>query len=176
MSMQSNDPSHPVIAAIVAVARNGAIGKDGGLPWHIPEDLRYFKKMTLGKPMIMGRKCFQSFGKPLPGRLNIVVTRDPSQFAPAAGLVIVGDLDAAFAAAHADCRGTGAAEIMVIGGAQIYAETLPLTQRIYLTRIERDYAGDIFLPPYDAEVWQTVSEERHEGDPSYNFTILERRI
>jgi dihydrofolate reductase len=180
-----------MISAIAAVARNGVIGKDNAMPWHIPNDFRYFKKMTLGKPVLMGRKCYESLGKPLPGRLNIVITSNPDRIREQAtalfinmeeaaaipdsghktGLIVVSSIEAAIA----EARKTGAPEIMNIGGAQIYAAIMPFTQRLYLTRIDRDYEGDTFFPALDEKEWKLVSSERQDGDPSYNFTVLERR-
>jgi dihydrofolate reductase len=186
---QQQDQLMPIISAIAAIARNGVIGKDNGIPWHIPEDFRYFKRMTLGKPVFMGRKCYESLGKPLPGRLNIVITSKPDKIreqatalyrdmegaAPASadtktGLIVVGTIEDAIA----EAKKTGAPEIMNIGGAQIYAAAMKYAQRLYLTRIERDYDGDTFFPAFDEKEWKLASDERHEGNPPYSFTVLER--
>lgn len=155
---------------IVAVAANGTIGRDNQLPWHIPEDLRWFKRTTLGKPVIMGRRTWDSLGRPLPGRLNIVLTRQPGWSAD--GAVVADSLDHALALAEAH---DPAAEAMVIGGALIFAEALPRVGRIYLTEIARDYAGDTVFPAFDRAVWVETMREAHDGDPAYAFVVLERR-
>ncbi len=181
-----------IVSAIAAVSRNGVIGLDNKMPWHIPGDLKYFKRMTLGKPIIMGRKSYDSLGKPLPGRLNIVITRHPDTVKEQAtplftementaaipdknhrtGLLIVSSIEDALKAA----KDTGAEEIMIGGGAQIYAAALPWTNRLYITRIEQDYKGDTFFPDIAQNEWKAVAEERHEGDPAYSFTVLERVV
>ncbi len=141
------------------------------MPWHIPDDLKYFKRITLGKPVIMGRKCYESLGKPLKGRLNIVMTRNPSSLNAPEEVLRVSSLDEALKEAVK----TSPDEIMILGGAQVYKEALPCTERLYLTRIERDYEGDVLFPPLDLPEWETVAEERHEGDPPFVFTVLERK-
>lgn len=150
----------PTISLIVAVARNGIIGRDGRMPWHNPSELAYFKSVTMGKPVVMGRKTFQSIGRPLPGRRNIVVTRDTA-FHPA-GVEIASSLTAALALASTPTAGAAPPaappdEIMIIGGAQIYAEALPLADRIYLTRIDADPVGDTSFPALDPTRWREVS-------------------
>ena len=134
------------LVLVVARARNGVIGKDGAMPWHLPADLKRFKAMTVGKPVIMGRKTFDSIGKPLPGRHNIVLTRDRGW--QAEGVTVVANLAEAIAAAGLDPRARAEA-IMVIGGAQIYAEAMPSATRIELTEIDADPEGDTILPPFD---------------------------
>lgn len=155
---------------IVAIAANGIIGRDNRLPWHIPEDLRWFKRTTLGKPVIMGRRTWDSLGRPLPGRVNIVLTRQPGWSAE--GAVVADSLDHALALAEAHAP---AAEAMVIGGALIFAEALPRAGRIYLTEIARDYEGDTRFPAFDRAQWAEASREAHDGDPAYAFVVLERR-
>lgn len=160
------------LAVIAAVARNGVIGRDGGLPWRIPADLKFFKTTTMGKPMIMGRRTFESIGKALPGRTSIVVTRRPD-FA-AAGVEIAADVDQALAMAAA----TGADEAMVIGGGEIYAAVLPRADRLYLTEVNLDAEGDVYFPPFDRAQWREVSREDHPADgdtPAFSFVVLERR-
>jgi dihydrofolate reductase len=154
-----------MIALVVAAAANGVIGRDNRLPWHIAEDLRHFKRVTLGKPVVMGRKTFASIGRPLPGRDNIVITRDRAWRAE--GVRIAHDIAQALALAGE------AAETMVIGGAELYAALLPLAGRIYLTEIHRDYDGDATfrLPPGD---WREISREDHPGDPAFSFVVLEK--
>ncbi len=160
---------------MVARARNGVIGKDGALPWHLPADLRRFKAMTVGKPVIMGRKTFDSIGKPLPGRHNIVLTRDAGWTAP--GVTVAPNLAEAVAAAGLDPRARADA-IMVIGGAQVYAEALPSATRIEVTEVDADPAGDTVLPAFDPARWREVAREAHpgvDGGPGFAFVTLVRR-
>lgn len=162
------------LVLIVARAKNGVIGKDGALPWHLSDDLRRFKRMTVGKPVIMGRKTFESIGKPLPGRQNIVLTRDPHWQFP--GVSVVPNLAEAVAAAGLDPRAR-ADGIMVIGGAQIYAEALPSATRIELTEIDAAPDGDTVLPPFDPTRWREVARESHPAtdvQPGYAFVTLVR--
>lgn len=156
-----------IVTLVVARADNGVIGRDNALPWRLPADLRHFKRLTLGKPVIMGRRTFESIGKPLPGRENIVLTRDTGW--QAAGVTVAAGLDTALA--------NDAPEVSVIGGAQVYAVALPLADRIYLTEVHATPDGDTVLPPFGPE-WQEVAREDHaaEGDqPAYSFVTLERR-
>lgn len=149
----------PVIAIIVAVARNGVIGRDNALPWHLPADLRHFKTVTMGRPVIMGRRTHESIGRPLPGRLNIVVTRNPGFRAP--GCEVASSLDAALDRA----RAAGAQdEVFVIGGAQLYTEALPRAARLYLTRIDADIGGDIRFPAIHPGDWTVLTSEFHPPD------------
>jgi dihydrofolate reductase len=160
---------------VVARARNGVIGRDGAMPWHLPADLKRFKRITVGKPIIMGRKTFESIGKPLPGRQNIVLTRDADWHAD--GVTVVPNLAEAVAAAGLDPRAR-ADGIMVIGGAQIYAEALPSATRIELTEIDAEPEGDTFLPAFDPARWHETARETHpaEGDqPGFAFVTLVRR-
>ena len=162
------------LVLVVARARNGVIGNAGALPWHIPEDLKRFKRMTVGKPVIMGRKTFESIGKPLPGRQNIVLTRDPGWTVP--GVSVVANLAEAVAAAGLDPRAR-ADGIMVIGGAQIYAEALPSATRIELTEVDADPVGDTLLPAFDPARWREVARETHPADgdrPGFAFVTLVR--
>jgi len=159
-----------MLSIIAALSRNRVIGKDNQLPWRLPADLKHFKAVTLGKPVIMGRKTFESIGKPLPGRDNIVVTRDP-QFR-ADGIAVAHSLDDALA------QGRAAPEIMLIGGAQLYTQALPRAQRLYLTLIHADIDGDAHFPDYDPAAWRETAREDHAPDEnnhySYSFLILER--
>ncbi|MFZ4690021.1 MAG: dihydrofolate reductase [Polymorphobacter sp.] len=162
------------LVLVVARARNGVIGRDGALPWHLPDDLKRFKRMTVGKPVIMGRKTFESIGKPLPGRQNIVLTRDPAW--QAAGVSVVPNLAEAVAAAGLDPRAR-ADGIMVIGGAQIYAEALPSATRIELTEVDAEPDGDTVLPAFDPARWREIAREAHpaQGDqPGFAFVTLVR--
>lgn len=157
------------IFLIYARAANGVIGRDGTLPWRLPADLRRFKAMTIGKPMIMGRKTFESFPAPLPGRRHIVLTRDEAW--SAAGAEVAHGVDQALALA-------GGGEVAVIGGAEIYALLLASAHRVELTEIHADYAGDTFVPPLGAE-WREVSREEHAGaddGPGYAFVTLVRDL
>ncbi len=163
------------VSLIVAATRNQVIGRDNQMPWHLPEDLRYFKQRTLGKPIIMGRKTWESLGRPLPGRLNIVISRQ-------AGLELEGaevftDLDAALQRGYQWAAQKGADEVMVIGGGQLYQAALQLAQRVYLTRIDLELEGDTFFPVLDAQHWQQIEAETHpaqEQEPAYTFEVWQR--
>lgn len=159
--------SHPRIALVVAVARNGVIGRDGGLPWRLSSDLKMFRRLTMGKPVIMGRRTFQSLPKPLDGRLNIVITRD-SAFR-AEGAVVAADIAAALAAACENAKATGAGEIMVIGGADIYAQVLPHADRIYWTEVHASPEGDTHFPALDPAQWTVVTREAIPRGPRDDF-------
>ncbi len=160
-----------LISFIVAMDRNRLIGRDNALPWYLPADLAHFKSVTMGKPIVMGRKTYESIGRPLPGRQNIVISRN-SQFS-APGCVVVTSIDAALAAAG------NVEEVAVIGGAQLYNELLPRTQRIYLTRIDAEFSGDAWFTELDAAVWQELERSDHVPDErnayNYSFITLERR-
>ncbi len=159
------------LALIAAVAHNGVIGRGGELPWRIPADLQFFKAITMGKPMIMGRRTFESIGKALPGRANIVVTRSADFSAD--DVEVAGNLDQALEIA----AGTGADEVMVIGGGEIYAAALPRADRLYLTEVHIDAAGDVRFPAFDRAQWRELSRDDHAaaGDnPSFSFVTLER--
>ncbi len=162
------------ISLIVAMAENGVIGRDGGMPWHLSEDLRYFKKMTLGKPVIMGRKTFASIGKALPGRPNIVITRDETFTAD--GVHVATSVNHALELARALCLAEK--EVMVIGGGQIYAEALGHADQIYMTRIHQAVDGDTVFPPLQEDQWREVScvpgRENFSGQPEISFVILEK--
>ncbi len=165
------------VALILARADNGVIGANGALPWHIPADLQHFKRLTVGKPVIMGRKTFISIGRPLPRRLNIVVTRDPAWAAP--GVKVAANLPDAFALAYEDALHTGAAEVMVIGGADIFRAGLVLAHRIYLTEVHQAYAGDVTIDLPSAGWRETSREEMGatpEGQPAVSFVTLERTL
>ncbi len=169
-------PQNPPIkvAFVIARADNCVIGRDGKLPWSIPADLQYFKRVTLGKPVIMGRKTYDSIGRPLPRRTNIIVTRDSAWHA--AGVLTAVDLPSAFALAYEEAHRTGVDEIAVIGGAEIYRQTLDRADRIYLTEVHAAVAGDTTLA-LDLADWREVSREHHEaaGDtPAFSFVVLEK--
>ena len=160
----------PTISLIVAAADNNVIGGDNKMLWHIPEDFKHFKNVTMGKPCIMGRKTFESIvaslGKPLPGRVNIVVSRKNPQYE---GALTVKDLDEAFDQAG---KVEGVSEIMVIGGAQIYAQALPRADRIYLTRVHQSPEGDATFPALNEDDWEIVEERKIEG---CDFLTLDRK-
>ena len=149
---------------VAAVAANGVIGAKGRLPWHLPEDLRHFKKLTLGHPIIMGRRTWESLGRALPGRDNIVVTRTPGYEAP--GAAVASSLDAALALC------TGESVVFVIGGQQLFAESLPLADGLVLTEIYRDYEGDTWFPSYDRSRWRETQRERHTAGDGTKFDFV----
>mgnify|MGYP001821762408 CR=1 FL=1 len=164
------------LALIVAAAENDVIGRDNQLPWHLPKDLAYFKRETMGKPIVMGRKTFESIGRPLPGRTNLVISRNPDW--QAEGVRTLPTIESAFALAREIALIDGAEELMVIGGAEIYAAALPLADRIYLTRVHAEVAGDAHLPAINWSQWRELSREHHsagDGNPyDYSFVIYER--
>lgn len=159
-----------IISLIAGMDRKRVIGKNNALPWHVPADLKRFKKLTLGKPVIMGRKTFASIGKLLPDRANIVMTHNPNYRAP--GCTIAHSPEEALSAAG------NASEIMVIGGAEIFREFLPRANRMYLTLIDADVNGDTYFPEYTTEEWKEISREAHPADKEnkypYTFVVLER--
>lgn len=155
-----------MLRIIVAVAANGVIGKDNALPWRIPDDLRRFRALTTGHPVIMGRRTYESIGRPLSGRRNIVVTGNPEWRAD--GVETAASLVGAVALAGGDG--------FVIGGASLFAEALPLAGRIELTEVGRAYDGDVRFPPFDRAAWREVAREDHPAaDPPFAFVTLERR-
>ncbi|MEK9755158.1 MAG: dihydrofolate reductase [Rhodospirillaceae bacterium] len=164
------------VALIAAAAENGAIGLDGGMPWHISADLKYFKRVTMGAPVIMGRKTYESIGAALPGRANIVVTRNRDFAPPDADAVH--DVDAALRKAGAIAEIDGSEEVFVIGGAEIYAQALAAADCVYLTEIAGDFPGDAFFPELPASEWREVSREPHgserAGGPAFSFVVYAR--
>lgn len=170
-----NQTSLP-LAMIAALAENHVIGLDNKMPWHLPADLKHFKAMTLGKPIIMGRKTWDSLGRPLPGRLNLVVSRQPDL--QLEGAETFSSLDEALQRADAWAQEQGVGEIMLIGGAQLYGQALERAQRLYLTRIDASPEGDAFFPPFDEARWQRIDSQAHpaEGEaPAYRFETWARR-
>lgn len=154
---------------------NRVIGRDGGMPWHIPADLRHFRAVTMGKPLIMGRKTFQSIGRPLPGRANIVVTRDRTFSVP--GVTLAGSVDEALREAEATARRDGVDEVMVIGGGEIYARLLPVAARIYLTEVHAAPDGDVLFPELDPAMWREVARDEFAADgetAAYAIVTLDR--
>lgn len=151
------------LCAIVAMASNRCIGRDNTLPWRLPADLKRFKQLTLGHTLVMGRKTYESIGRPLPGRTTLVVTRQRDWAAE--GIQVAHSLEEALE------RAPGS-EVFIAGGAQLYAEAQPRVRRLYLTRIERDYAGDTFFPPWDLSGWRLSAEEPHPAtatEPPFTF-------
>jgi dihydrofolate reductase len=156
-----------MLSCVVAVARNGVIGNGNQLPWHLPADLKRFKALTLGKPMIMGRKTYESIGRPLPGRTNIVVSRQHDLSIE--GCIVAGSLPDAIRLAGA------APEITLIGGAELFSQALATTEVIHLTRVHADVPGDVFFPPLSSLEWHETLVARHEADDrhAYAFSFLE---
>ena len=148
---------------VVAVARNGVIGRDNALPWRLPVDLAHFKKVTMGHPIVMGRRTYESIGKPLPGRKNIVLTHNHAYEAP--GCVVVNTLDDAWKAA------AGADEVCVIGGTTLFEESLPIADVIHLTEVEADVAGDTYVPDFDRSEWREREVSRHPADERHAYPI-----
>lgn len=163
----------PRIAFVVAVARNGVIGREGGLPWRISSDLKRFKAITMGKPVIMGRKTWESLPRrPLPGRRNIVITRDRQYRAE--GADVVASIDESLVQA----RQAASDEICVIGGAEIFRLMLPMADRLYLTEVDLAPEGDVFFPPLDPKAWRERARETHErapgDDAGFVLRVLDR--
>ena len=156
--------SRPLVYLVVALARNGVIGARGKLPWHLPEDLQHFKRLTLGHPVIMGRRTWESLGRPLPGRDNVVVSRRRGFEAPGASVA------SSVPAAIALC--TGEPAVFVIGGAEIYAAALPLADGLVMTEIDRDYAGDTHFPAWDRKSWRVSQKEAHTSKEGVRFDFV----
>ena len=157
---------------IVAMAENGVIGRDGRLPWRVPSELRHFRAITIGKPLIMGRRTFASIGKPLPGRTNIVLSRDAS-FA-ASGVVVADMLERALAVARGDALRRGVDEICIIGGADVFAQTMPVADRLLVTQVHMNAEGDSRFPEIDPAVWKEISRLNHAAGPTddASFTTI----
>ena len=168
MSQSAGPPDHLRLYLVAAVAANGIIGARGKLPWHIPEELKHFKRLTLGHPVIMGRRTWESLKGPLPGRENIVVTRTPGYDAP--GAAVANSLEAALAM----CAGEPVA--FVIGGTRLFEESLPLAAGMVLTEIKRDYEGDTWFPQWDRTQWRESQREAHTAADGtrFDFVLYER--
>ena len=165
------------LSLIAALGENRVIGVDNSMPWHLPGDFKYFKATTLGKPIIMGRKTWDSLGRPLPGRLNIVVSRQPDL--QLEGAEVYPSLEAAVARAEAWALEQGVDELMLIGGAQLYAQGLAHADRLYLTRVALSPEGDAWFPEFDAAQWKLVSDTPNaaqDGKPAYSFEVWERNL
>jgi dihydrofolate reductase len=159
-----------LISLIVAMARNGVIGRNNQLPWHLPDDLKHFKALTLGKPILMGRRTYESIGRPLVGRTNLVLTNDRGFCAP--GVVVVSSIDEALEAVP------GEPELAVIGGATVYQQVLPFARRIHVTWVEAEIEGDTRFPALDMTQWRVVSKRDQPADDEHihalTFETLER--
>ncbi|PKR91048.1 diacylglycerol kinase [Pleomorphomonas diazotrophica] len=149
--------TEPFLDIVVAMAENGIIGRDGDMPWHLSTDLKHFKALTLGRPMVMGRKTFEAIGKPLPGRETLVVSRDPA-FAPD-GVTVLSDLDAALEAARASAVAKGVPSFVVAGGGVLYAATIERADRLFVTRVAAAPEGDTRFPPIDPARWELTASE-----------------
>ena len=161
------------VVFVVAVSENGVIGREGDMPWRLSSDLKRFKALTLGRPVIMGRKTFQSIGRPLPGRVNIVVTRDAA-YRPD-GVEVVASVEAALARAEAVARADGVNEIAVIGGGQIYAQTMDRATILHVTHVDKHLDGDTVFPEIDPAVWESGAEERIPEGPKDSYPAPFRR-
>lgn len=165
------------LSMIVAAAQNRVIGRENALPWYLPNDLKYFKQTTLGKPIIMGRKTYESIGKPLPGRTNIVITRQEG-YQPE-GVKVVHSVEEARDLAENVCLIDGQTEAMIMGGAEIYTLALPHADRLYLTEVHADVEGDAYFPEYDKSEWQEVSRENFSAEGAnpydYSFVVYDKR-
>ncbi len=163
-------------ALMVAMARNRVIGRNNKLPWYLPEDLRYFKQVTLGKPIIMGRKTHESIGRPLPGRLNLVITRDAQWHSD--GVSVVHSLEQALEQAQHQALIDGCEEVVIIGGSQIYTEALPVVDRLYITEVHAEVEGDTLFPVVDWHQWAESAREDHsasENNPyDYSLVVYDR--
>lgn len=197
----SDNKLNITLSSIVCIAKNRAIGKDNGMIWHLPEDLKHFKRTTLGKPILMGRKSYEALGKPLPGRPNIVVSRSFASLPNDNPTSVYQDMEAdgerpevkinegphlfasleeGIEAGKAMAEEMGVDELFITGGGQIYTETLPYTDRLYITVLNRDYDADVYFPEFDWDEWDIAFEEKHEADtendrPSFIFYTLERK-
>lgn len=164
------------VCAIVARAKNGVIGLNNQLPWHLPSDLRYFKAQTFGKPVIMGRKTFESIGRPLPGRTNVVITRQPEWQSP--GVKVAPSVERALQVAKAQAELDGADAVLFIGGAEIYRAAEPYLDRWYVTEVQLEPFGDATIAPVDLSVFDEVSTEvgqTQPGEPDHVFRVFDRR-
>jgi len=165
------------LSLIVAMSANRVIGKDNGLIWHLPNDLKFFKTKTMGKPMIMGRNTFESIGKPLPGRTNIVVTRNQTYSAD--GIVVTHSLEQALTLARDIAVKDNVEEVMIIGGAQIYEQSLKMADRLYLTKVHAHLEGDAFFPEFNMDDWQEVERQDFKASEKntfdYSFIILDKK-
>ena len=160
------------VSIVVAVADNGVIGRGNALPWDLPDDLQHFKRTTMGRPIVMGRKTFESIGRPLPGRLNIILTRDPSW--TASGVSVASSIEQAIDLAEGQAFIDGADSVMVIGGAEVYRQALPFASRAFVTRVHGHIDGDAFFDLDEIASWREVSRERVPAGErnSHDFSVI----
>jgi len=160
---------------VAALAESGVIGRDNGLPWRLKSDMVHFRAITMGKPVVMGRKTFLSIGRPLPGRTTIVVSRDGGFAAP--GIVVAPSVEAALTVARGDALRRGAERIIVAGGADLYAQTMPLAERLHITYVHRAVDGDVYFPAIDRSVWHETARDEHAAaagdDAAFAFVIYQ---
>ncbi|HEY0751193.1 MAG TPA: dihydrofolate reductase [Chitinophagaceae bacterium] len=165
----------PRLSILVAMAKNRVIGRNNKLPWHLPADLKHFKSLTMGHPIIMGRKTYESIGKPLPGRTNIIITHQADYEVP--GAMVVHSIEDAFLA----CKKATQLDVenFVIGGEKLFQQTMMLCQRLYLTEIQKDFEGDTFFPQFDTNDWEEVRRDKYfddnDGKLEYHFVVLDRK-
>jgi dihydrofolate reductase len=169
----AGSPARIEIVLIAALAENGVIGRDNKLPWRIKSDMQYFRSLTMGKPVVMGRKTFQSIGKPLKGRTNIVVSRDPN-FA-GEGILVAPDVARALEAARGDALRRGCHSIAIIGGMEIFRQTMPLAHRLALTLVHAKPQGDTVFPPIDGKSWRATDRRQQPKGPEdeYGFSFVD---
>ena len=162
------------LSILVATAKNRVIGKNNALPWHLPADLKHFKALTMGHPIIMGRKTYESIGRLLSGRTNVIVTRQKAY--QVAGAITANSIDDALKVCQAGVEGND--EVFLIGGAELYRQTLELCDRIYVTEIQQDFDGDTFFPAFSMEEWKEIAREKHFSEDSkldYHFVTLDHK-
>ena len=164
------------LSLLVAMARNRVIGRNNKLPWHLPADLKHFKFLTMGQTIVMGRKTYESIGKPLPGRTNIIITRQAGYEVP--GAIVVSSIDNALLICEENSAING--EHFIIGGEKIYRQTLEICQRMYITEIQRDFEGDVFFPEFDPNEWEETQRDKHisekDANLEYHFVVLDRKV
>lgn len=163
------------LSLLVAMAKNQVIGRNNELPWHLPADLKHFKFLTMGQTIIMGRKTYESIGRPLPGRTNIIITRQTDYEVP--GAIVVNSLEDALLVCEED--NTAESENFVIGGEKLYRQAIKLCQRIYLTEIHRDFEGDVYFPEFNRADWEETQRDKHisekDNNLEFHFVVLERK-
>lgn len=163
------------LSILVAMAKNRVIGRNNRLPWHLPADLKHFKFLTMGQTIVMGRKTYESIGKPLPGRANVIITRQADYEVP--GAMVVHSLEDALLICEE--TSTGHSEHFIIGGEKLYRQAIKICQRMYITEIQRDFDGDVFFPEFDRDEWDETQRDKHiaesEDNLEYHFVVLERK-
>ncbi|UJP05092.1 MAG: dihydrofolate reductase [Nitrosomonas sp.] len=165
------------LSILVAMARNRVIGRNNQLPWHLPADLKHFKFLTMGQAIVMGRKTFESIGKPLPGRINIIITHQTDYEVP--GATVVHSLENALLACEENSESDDSnSEHFIIGGEKLYRQTIKLCQRLYITEIQREFDGDVFFPEFERANWEEIQRDKHVSEKDnleFHFVILERK-